>query len=249
MIKAAMKLLPSLLFILSLALGLSAAKLPSGWTALGCFSLRKYISDNPGLRSIDLASYFDPIFSTQDSCIAFCDERNYPLAGAEFGRECYCGNQLMNNSTQTPLTDCNIPCPANSTTSCGGSSRLSLFSKNHGPTLVTQLPMTAGVWNYVGSFNNTTPNSQPLVVEAIIAGTTSTSGSVENCLSWCFNNFACPFCSVSDAGVCECGTALSPGRVPGSVGQAVCPRNTSEICGDTSLLLTVPASGKSISLP
>jgi len=50
-------------------------------------------------------------------------------------------------------------------------------------------------------FSNTKPNSQPFAVEAIIAGTQKTSGSIENCLTWCFNNFGCSLCSISDGGV------------------------------------------------
>lgn len=49
--------------------------------------------------------------------------------------------------------------------------------------------------------SNTAPNSQPFTVEAVVAGTTTTSGSVENCLNWCFTDFGCSLCSISDGGV------------------------------------------------
>lgn len=54
--------------------------------------------------------------------------------------------------------------------------------------------------NYVGT-SNTTPNSQPFTVEAVIAGTKTTSGSIENCLTWCTVDLDCSLCSISDGGV------------------------------------------------
>jgi len=43
----------------------------------------------------------------------------------------------------------------------------------------------------------------------------------------------------------ECGNNLSSGRIPAPTGAAVCPQNTSEICGDTAAVsdpLFMPAS-------
>ncbi|GJJ16132.1 hypothetical protein Clacol_010412 [Clathrus columnatus] len=154
-------------------------------------------SDNPGDRTLDAASYFDPVFSTIENCIQFCDERNYPFAGAEFGR-------------------------------------------NIGPAIVTEFSTgLPGVWNLVGSFNNTTPNSQPFTVEAVIAGTPTTSGSVQNCLTWCAIDLGCSLCSISDGGVCECGNTLSPNRITASPGTSVCSLNTSEICGDHGIRVCI----------
>ncbi|KAF8585222.1 hypothetical protein K439DRAFT_1660374 [Ramaria rubella] len=188
---------------------------------------------NPGLRALQAASYFDPTFSTQEACIAFCDARGYTFAGAEFGRECcvyrftwrdvldrFIPNirlrrRAPNNSTQQASTDCNIACPFDAGEACGGSDRLSLFSKIQGPTLVMEFSgALPGVWNYVGSFNNTTSNSEPFNVKAVIANTATTSGSVKNCLTWCSQEMGCPLCSISDGGFSECGNTLSPNRVP-----------------------------------
>ncbi|KAF8579545.1 hypothetical protein K439DRAFT_1359326, partial [Ramaria rubella] len=89
---------------------------------------------------------------TQEACIAFCDARGYTFAGAEFGRV-NCDDVLQNNSTQQASTDCNIACPFDAGEACGGSDRLSLFSKIQGPTLVMEFSgALPGVWNYVGSF-------------------------------------------------------------------------------------------------
>lgn len=39
-----------------------------------------------GDRTLASASYFDPGYNTIENCIQFCDERNYPFAGIEYGR-------------------------------------------------------------------------------------------------------------------------------------------------------------------
>lgn len=54
---------------------------------------------------------------------------------------------------------------------------------------------------YAFATSNTTPQSEPFAVEAVVAGTTTTSGSVENCLTWCTKSFGCSLCSISDGGV------------------------------------------------
>ncbi|KAF8579546.1 hypothetical protein K439DRAFT_1394545, partial [Ramaria rubella] len=83
--------------------------------------------------------------------------------------------------------------------------------------------------------SNTTSNSEPFNVEAVIANTATTSGSVENCLTWCSQDLGCPLCSISDGGFSECGNTLSPNRVPSVAGQAACQKNSSEVCGDTGI--------------
>ncbi|KAF8514095.1 hypothetical protein BU17DRAFT_52864, partial [Hysterangium stoloniferum] len=69
-----------------------------------------------------------------------------------------CDTVLRNNPTQVAPGDCNVPCPHDSSEICGGSTRLSLFIKNHGPVVVQQFSGTLqGVWNLVGSFEYSLP--------------------------------------------------------------------------------------------
>lgn len=62
---------------------------------------------------------------TVESCATFCNP--YQFFGLEYGRECYCGNQLNANSGSTSASDCNMPCKGDSTQTCGSGQRLSLY--------------------------------------------------------------------------------------------------------------------------
>ncbi|KIJ57011.1 hypothetical protein M422DRAFT_23134 [Sphaerobolus stellatus SS14] len=109
------------LLVASFFIASAHATLPTGWTSMGCWL------DNTGFRTLDAASFFDPSFNTQESCINFCIKRNYRFAGVEFQSECYCDNAINNNATVQATTDCSLTCPGNSAEQCGGVSRLNLF--------------------------------------------------------------------------------------------------------------------------
>lgn len=61
------------------------------------------------------------------ACATFCN--GYQYFGTEYGRECYCGNNLANSSTVAPAGDCKMTCAGSNLEYCGGSSRLSLYKK------------------------------------------------------------------------------------------------------------------------
>ncbi len=61
---------------------LPTQSLPAGWTALGC------LSDN---STRALTGYgFSSNQMTVDSCLSTCASQGLPLAGIEYGSECYC---------------------------------------------------------------------------------------------------------------------------------------------------------------
>jgi hypothetical protein len=66
---------------------------------------------------------------TPDVCAKFCLGKMFKWAGVEYGRECYCGDRVV-NATTAPLTNCNMLCAGNegqTQTYCGGSSRLNMY--------------------------------------------------------------------------------------------------------------------------
>ncbi|KAF4976007.1 hypothetical protein FZEAL_7263 [Fusarium zealandicum] len=63
---------------------------------------------------------------TLENCAAFCD--GYTYFGAEYGRECFCGNQLSTGSVKaTNQKDCSFTCPGDKTQYCGAGNRLQLY--------------------------------------------------------------------------------------------------------------------------
>ncbi|KAI1099860.1 heme peroxidase [Jackrogersella minutella] len=78
-----------------------------------------------GTRALgDAAFAYDTM--TLESCMNNCT--GYIYWGAEYGRECYCGDSLHSTSEDAPLTDCNMVCGGDSTEYCGDSNRIELYS-------------------------------------------------------------------------------------------------------------------------
>jgi len=68
---------------------------------------------------------------TLDACAKFCNQWQY--FGAEYGRECFCGQYLARGSRAANETDCNQPCAGNKTQTCGAAMRISLYQNQVGP--------------------------------------------------------------------------------------------------------------------
>lgn len=64
--------------------------------------------------------------NTIESCTDACFNAGYPLAGAEFATQCFCGLDFAAGSGPTPLADCDMPCTGNSSEFCGGPNRLNV---------------------------------------------------------------------------------------------------------------------------
>ncbi|KUJ21127.1 WSC-domain-containing protein [Mollisia scopiformis] len=64
---------------------------------------------------------------TTQECLYACKDNGYPIAGLEFGQECYCGVVLGNGTTPLSSTSCNMPCTGDSTETCGGSNALNVY--------------------------------------------------------------------------------------------------------------------------
>jgi hypothetical protein len=61
-----------------------------------------------------------------EDCAEFCT--GYQYFGAEFGRECYCGNSFADGSVEAPSTDCSMPCAGDGSQICGAGNRLSVYA-------------------------------------------------------------------------------------------------------------------------
>lgn len=72
---------------------------------------------------------------TIDSCTSFCAGKNLPLAGLEYGRECYCGTALKAPAKILTVAACDafeyMDCAGNRTQICGAPSLLTVW-KNGG---------------------------------------------------------------------------------------------------------------------
>ena len=64
---------------------------------------------------------------TNEACAEYCEE--YELFGTQYGRECYCGEVLSELSREADASDCGMLCSGADSEYCGGSDRLSVYTK------------------------------------------------------------------------------------------------------------------------
>ncbi|KAH8105346.1 galactose oxidase [Cristinia sonorae] len=203
-----------------------AVTLPAGWTARGC------VTDNPGGRTLGDDSFTDTVGMTVESCVTFCNNKNFIFAGLEFSQECYCGNSLLNNAANATSTDCNDACKGDATELCGGASRLNLYwSGRQPPPPPTTVP-SVGLWESLGCFNDTAA-ARTLSVPAAVNG----NFSVETCTDACFN-LGYPIAGMEFADECYCDTDFRNGGSPATLADCnmPCKNNGTEFCGGPNRL-------------
>jgi len=156
---------------------------------------------------------------TNVQCQSFCARKGMPLAGTEYGTQCFCGYNLqpkINNVT----TYCNsMICAGNRSEYCGGPSILTIWTST----------------TYAGSYNPvlpavdaTIPNSsitylgcasEPSSSRALTAASTSGSNMTNDvCAAFCAAK-KLPLFGTEYSAECYCGSSLASGS---SLGQAGC---------------------------
>jgi hypothetical protein len=118
---------------------------PGSWSYRGCFT-----EASTG-RALSGASTRSATL-TPATCAQFCHDAGLPLAGLEYGSECYCGASLRPGALAAPESECKMACAGDGTVVCGAGDRLSVFE----------------VAGYVA------PNIPQVVSVAAAAGTTKT---------------------------------------------------------------------------
>ena len=124
------------------------------WAYAGC------ASDSPASRSLGGPSFANDSM-TNELCQAFCAKNGLPLAGVEYGRECYCGLSI-NPSFLTGKACTGMICAGNRTEYCGAGSLLSLWNSTtySGPRQIIPssvgqvLSSPSGQLKYLGCAND-----------------------------------------------------------------------------------------------
>ncbi|KIM38445.1 hypothetical protein M413DRAFT_30263 [Hebeloma cylindrosporum] len=94
---------------------------------VGSYQYRGCFQDavNGGPRSL-LNRLDVPGGVSAETCTAACKAAGFPLAGLEFGQECWC-DTYMPLVIPAPDSDCNTPCQADATELCGSGNRLAVY--------------------------------------------------------------------------------------------------------------------------
>ncbi|KAJ7752824.1 hypothetical protein DFH07DRAFT_921710 [Mycena maculata] len=76
-------------------------------------------------------------------CQFTCAGQGFTIAGVEYGSQCYCGNSFVGGTPATASTsDCNTPCAGDSSSTCGGSWLLQIYTASGATTTATTTSTT-----------------------------------------------------------------------------------------------------------
>ncbi|KAG6007099.1 hypothetical protein E4U21_006361 [Claviceps maximensis] len=92
------------------------------YKSLGC-----YTDESSKGRTLSYPMDLGAVSCSPKTCLAACEKHGFPFAGIEYGNECYCGVVLANDTVKVDSSQCDVPCPGDSSNKCGGRSRLSLW--------------------------------------------------------------------------------------------------------------------------
>lgn len=70
---------------------------------------------------------------TREWCESGCGEIGKSLAGVEAGHACFCDDELATPSAAAPQAECDDPCIANASETCGGNLRMQVWQVPKGP--------------------------------------------------------------------------------------------------------------------
>ncbi|KAI9462093.1 copper radical oxidase-like protein [Boletus coccyginus] len=155
----------------------SGSGVPGTWSYAACYV------DNANGRV--LGNELDSSTTTVESCIAYCSSSNFTLAGIEYSTQCFCGNYLVNGAVQALESDCNMACGGNSTETCGGPNRLSVYTSTGNvttfPVPTIQTTGLPGSWQYQGCLPEPGTGVRMFPYEL----DWTTNNTVDACLSQC----------------------------------------------------------------
>ncbi|KAF7355773.1 hypothetical protein MSAN_01495300 [Mycena sanguinolenta] len=190
------------------------------WSFQGCYT------DTSASRTLSEASTASANM-TVESCIAFCSDGGFSLAGVEFGSQCFCDYVMQSTGVLTSSANCNDACGGNSTEMCGAGNLIDIYWNGTPPPTT---PQQVGPWSYAGCFPDSV-SARQLPNQQIIPG----GVTVESCTSACqAGGFV--FAGLEFGQECWCGNSLSASSVLRTSCATACVTNTTEFCGGPSLL-------------
>jgi hypothetical protein len=122
--------------------------LPTKWNYTGCYTESSPVGNLP-YKIVSTAN------NTVATCLSQCEAYGYPVAGLEYGQECWCGDQThIDKGTGSFGVDagCNQACSGDPTTTCGAGGKLAVY--NYGGKIDTfNTPAVTGWYEVRGSLS------------------------------------------------------------------------------------------------
>ena len=165
---------------------------------------------------------------TVETCDSLCAD--YAYYGLEYGRECYCGDELAYKPYRTEPEACDVPCLGDPSQGCGGRSLLNLYKRNSADAVEPEDTGATALYEPVGCF------AEPDGAKAL----SQVYSSVKMTHALCFSH--CHAGGFSYAGLeygqeCWCGNSITGGTLL-AVGQctAPCAGDATETCGNGNVI-------------
>jgi hypothetical protein len=98
--------------------------LPTKWNYTGCYTESSPVGNLP-YKIVSTTN------NTVATCLSQCEAYGYPVAGLEYGQECWCGDQThIDKGTGSFGVDagCNQACSGDPTTTCGAGGKLAVYN-------------------------------------------------------------------------------------------------------------------------
>lgn len=168
------------------------------------------------------------------ACTNYCSNRGFPMAGVEFGDECFCGSTLTNGASLLLTSgECKMTCSGNLRQNCGGPNAMFLY--------VSPNPLKAAItipdgWSYKGCVVDSARRQLSVDITPQLVAANITP---ELCTSTCFQ-LGYSMAGLENSAECYCGNGLKQGAAASFTDMALdktsqcnyaCPGNTAAFCG------------------
>jgi hypothetical protein len=107
----------------------------TNWTEIGC------VTDGLNSSHALTGAAYSCLGMTVEMCMNFCDVMDFPVAGLEYGGECYCGNNFQNGGGSC-AGQCNVPCIGDETQMCGGDWQMNVYERKDTKAVEVQCEIT-----------------------------------------------------------------------------------------------------------
>ncbi|KAK6522472.1 hypothetical protein TWF281_003033 [Arthrobotrys megalospora] len=197
---------------------------PPGAPDTGSFISQGCYTDSVDARALEHNSN-DATGMTIQKCIQLA--AGFKYAGLEYHTECYWGNNLATSSSPADSGDCNTACAGDSSQTCGGGNRISLYlNSDYQEPVQPNVNQGEDPWALRGCYaSNTLENSQ-----------TSSDMTVDKCFDLALSY---RYAAIQGGDTCYWGDSLASGATSKDISEctSACSGKADEICGGQSLTI------------
>ncbi|EJD34222.1 WSC-domain-containing protein, partial [Auricularia subglabra TFB-10046 SS5] len=109
----------------------------SGFTSLGCFV------DSQSARTLRGTALFSAGNMTPATCASRCKSAGFKFAGVEYGKECFCGNEIVNQKKAADAVR-STACAGDAKARCGAGNRINIYQSTAATS--ARVPAGTGLW-------------------------------------------------------------------------------------------------------